>query len=104
MSPLTYPPSLPLPLTRLVNLSFKVDDFGRIKTNINFWEDLLQESSYVIEPRESLIQPYGTQTFKVTLNKTGMLLFFVLSYLLSFLIYDFFVCPLQLSLPHYSSF
>jgi hypothetical protein len=56
---------------RLTKLSFKVDDFGKIKTHVNFWEDILLESSYEIEPQEALIQPYSTQTFRVTLNKTG---------------------------------
>jgi hypothetical protein len=58
-------------LNRLAKLSFKVDDFGKIKTYIDFWEDVLLESSYNIEPPEALIGPYGTHTFKVTLNKTG---------------------------------
>jgi hypothetical protein len=35
-------------LNRLAKLSFKVDDFGKVKTHIDFWEDILLESSYTV--------------------------------------------------------
>ena len=43
-----------------------------MRTDLPLWEDILQESSFSIEPSSALIEPYSSQTFRVTLLKTGL--------------------------------
>ena len=46
-------------------------DDGHVRTDLPFWKDILQESSFRVEPSSCLIQPYGSQTFRVVLFRTG---------------------------------
>jgi hypothetical protein len=58
-------------MIRWLKLNLKVEEGGAVRTDLPLWEDILQESSFRIEPSSALIDPYSSQTFRVTLLKTG---------------------------------
>lgn len=55
----------------MIKLNFNVEDSGAVKSDINYWKDILKESSFCVEPSSALIQPYGSASFRVTLFRTG---------------------------------
>ena len=54
-----------------IKLSINVNTIGqKVKSSILFWEDLVKDSPFIIEPAKATIKPYGRQKFTVTLTKT----------------------------------
>ena len=54
-----------------IKFSINVNTIGqKVKSSILFWEDLVKDSPFTIEPAKATIKPYGRQKFTVTLTKT----------------------------------
>jgi hypothetical protein len=53
-----------------LRFKFEVNEHGRLKSRIDFWDDLLHDVAFSVEPKAAIIQPYSAAKFTTLLYRT----------------------------------